>query len=118
MLEPAIVKMYTHRMHNLTASRKQLPVVLTEAMTTHKSQDGAYKSVVVYDIGKNRTIRSLIHIAYSRATCAERLVLVCKNNLFIAPKSTDTDKTKSTLFKELQCNAQDNIDTMISNGIS
>ncbi|KAG2192949.1 hypothetical protein INT47_004688 [Mucor saturninus] len=101
IIEPSSLIITSDHTTKLQVNRKQFPLVPAEALTTHKSQGGTYKDVVVYDTAKHRMKRSLIYVACSRATTAAGLTLICKNNKFIPPKALSSEKD-SDLYKEIQ----------------
>jgi hypothetical protein len=89
------------RRSHLQLRGTQLPVFPAECLTVHKSQGGTYNQVVVYDIGKKRLSRSLLYVACSRATSANGLTLICKDNMFVKPKGLFAEP-ENELRKEIQ----------------
>ncbi|KAG2203381.1 hypothetical protein INT47_010079 [Mucor saturninus] len=101
MIEPVSLQITSNRKTNLRVNRKQFPIVPAEVLTIHKFQGGTYENVVVYDVGKHKMQRSLIYVACSRATIANGLTLICKNNTFVPPKPLSSEKS-SDLYLEMQ----------------
>ncbi|XP_054717389.1 uncharacterized protein LOC129226785 [Uloborus diversus] len=76
-----------HRKGPLSVTRNQLPVIVSEAMTIHKSQGATFSEVCV---GMKETMpRALQYVALSRVTKASGLYIVGKYNPPIPPSKND-----------------------------
>ncbi|MEG1463193.1 MAG: ATP-binding domain-containing protein, partial [Anaerorhabdus sp.] len=101
MMEPRVVNINSHSYKsNLKLMRTQFPIFPAEALTVHKSQGSTFPRVTVYDVASRKLSRSLLYVACSRATTADGLTIVCKNNKFVPPVSLF--QNDSSLRREIE----------------